>query len=156
VKNTPYRCRYLLRQWALTLAVAGTVPLAFAQSNAIPENTLWLTESGNLEVKLAACGDALCGTVVNVLANKSMGAPGSEMQPVDTRPALGMVILSDLRASGGVEWKGEIYNRENGKHYSAIVTHPTTDQLVIRAYVGLPVFGKTQVWRLVNPTKASQ
>ena len=65
----------------------------------------------------------------------------------DARPALGMSLLSDLRPAGEGEWKGQIYNRENARHYSALVSLVGKDQLVVRAYVGLPLFGKTQVWR---------
>lgn len=110
----------------------------------------WLTESGNLEVDVAPCGAALCGTVVRVLANRSMSSPGTEMAAADSRPALGMVLLSDFMPSGEGEWKGQIYNRENGKTYSALMTHPEADQLLIRAYIGLPLLGKTQVWRRVG------
>ena len=98
-------------------------------------------------MQLAPCGPAICGTVVKVLANRSMSGPGAEMVPADPRPAMGMKLLTDFKPSGEGEWKGQIYNRENGKTYSALMTHPAPDQLVIRGYVGLPLFGKTQVWR---------
>jgi len=132
------------------------VPLAFALAGAAaaaqdaPQLGRWLTESGNLEVEIAPCQQALCGTVVRVLANRSMSGPGQEMQPADPRPAMGMTLLSDFRASGEGEWKGRIYNRENAKHYSALMSMSGPNQLVIRGYVGLPVFGKTQVWQRVQ------
>lgn len=113
----------------------------------------WITESGNLEVEVTPCGDAFCGAVVRVLANRSMSGPGVEMVPADPRPALGMALLSDLRPSGEGEWQGRIYNRENARHYSARVSMAGPDQLVIRAYVGLPLFGKTQVWRRAEGEK---
>lgn len=112
----------------------------------------WVTESGNLEVQLAPCGEALCGTVVKELANRSMSGPGA-MAPVDKRSPLGMAILTDLKPSGEGEWTGQIYNRENAKHYSVRVSTVGTDQLVLRAYVGLPLFGKTQVWRRAEEAK---
>jgi uncharacterized protein (DUF2147 family) len=136
--------RFLVASAAALLA-AGTI----AQSAAppAPQEGHWITETGNLEVQVAPCGAALCGTVTRVLANRSMAAPGTAMQAADPRPALGLVILSDFAASGDGAWQGRIYNRENGKHYSAVMTMAGADQLVLRAYVGLPLFGKTQVWR---------
>lgn len=131
----------------IALAAAACAPASFAQPAQPPELGRWITESGNLEVSVAPCGDALCGTVVRVLANRSMSAPGVDMAPADARPALGMSLLSGLRPTDDGEWKGQIYNRENAKHYSARVALAGKDQLVIRAYVGLPLFGKTQVWR---------
>lgn len=106
----------------------------------------WITESGNLEVDIAACGDALCGTVTRVMANRSMSAPGQEMEAADKRPALGMQILSDLRASSDETLTGNIYNRENAKTYSVQLTMDGPQQMLVRPYVGIPLFGKTQLW----------
>jgi uncharacterized protein (DUF2147 family) len=111
----------------------------------------WVTESGNLEVEIAPCAappaGTLCGTVVRVLANRSMSGPGTEMQPADTRPALGMTLLSELRPAGDGVFKGTIYNRENARHYRVQLTPAEPALLQVRGYVGLPLFGKTQVWR---------
>src|SRR5215470_1802646 len=109
----------------------------------------WLTASGNFEVEIAPCGQALCGTVVRVLANRSMSKPDSQAAPVDTRPALGMKILTDFTPSGEGEWKGQIYNRENGKTYSCLLSLVASDQLKVRPYVGLSLFGQTQIWKRV-------
>lgn len=140
---------------------AATQPAsAAAQPAAHPKAPLgrWITESGNLEVDIAPCNAGsgsnsasatpLCGKVVRVLANRSMGAPGTDMAAADARPALGMTLLSGLRPTdGGSEHLGEIYNRENAKTYRAALTPAEPDQLLVRAYVGIPLFGKTQVWR---------
>jgi uncharacterized protein (DUF2147 family) len=109
----------------------------------------WLTESGNLEVDIAPCSQALCGTVVRVLANRSMSNPKVESAPVDSRPALGLKILTEFTPSGDGEWQGHIYNRENGKTYSCLMALAAPDRLNIRPYIGLSLFGKTQIWRRV-------
>lgn len=115
----------------------------------------WVTESGNLEVEIAPCAEPpagmLCGKVVQVLANRSMSAPGQAMQAADTRPALGMTLLSGLQPAGDGVYQGTIYNRENAKHYSVKLTPAEPAQLLVRGYVGLPLFGKTQVWRRPAP-----
>ncbi len=132
------------------LAVVATIAISITAAKAEPPPTplgRWVTESGNFEVDVAKCGDALCGTVVKVLANRSMSSAGAETQAADTRPALGMTILSGFRPASGGELKGEIYNRENAKTYTATITPAKVDQLLVRGYVLLPLFGKTQVWR---------
>jgi uncharacterized protein (DUF2147 family) len=108
----------------------------------------WLTDNGNLEVEIGRCGEALCGTVVKVLANRSMSG-GGEMVAADNRSPLGMTVLKDFKAAGGGEWQGEIYNRENAKTYSCKISLSTPDQLTVRPYVGLPLFGKTLTWTRV-------
>lgn len=114
----------------------------------------WLTESGNLEVEIAPCEQRLCGTVVRVLGNRSMLDPNAAMEPVDTRPALGMKILTDFTPSADGEWEGQIYNRENGKTYSCVMALASPDQLKIHGYRGIRLFGKTQVWRRVSAKRS--
>ena len=121
-----------------------------ASTDAADHKGRWLTASGNLEVEIGPCGQALCGTVVRVVANKSMGAPNATMAPVDARPVLGMRILTDFTPSGDGEWEGRIYNRENGKTYSCVMALLAPDQLKIRPYIVLPLFGQTQIWRRVS------
>ena len=135
-----------------TLLALALAPAAFAQST-LPHQGRWITESGNLEVDIAPCGEAFCGTVVKVLANRSMSG-GGELVQADARPAMGMKLLSDLRPSGEGELTGEIYNRENGKSYSTLLSVAGPNQLVVRSYVGLPMFGKTQVWQRVPDANA--
>lgn len=134
---------------------AKAPPAAAAQPASPPKAPLgrWITESGNLEVNIAPCnpggGNTLCGKVVRVLANRSMSAPGTDMAAADARPALGMILLSGLRPAdgGSSEYQGEIYNRENAKTYRVNLTPAEPEQLLVHAYVGIPLFGKTQVWR---------
>lgn len=149
------------RHWTsallLVASLAGLTSPAHAQGSATattpaspaanPHAGRWITESGNLEVEIAPCADALCGTVVRVIANRSMGTPGTAMDPVDKRPALGMQILHSLRPADGDALDGSIYNRENGKTYGARLTLDGPQQMFVKAYVGLPLFGKTQLWR---------
>jgi uncharacterized protein (DUF2147 family) len=108
----------------------------------------WITESGNLEIEIAPCGDAWCGTVTREFGNRSMSLPGQQMAPVDSRPALGMRILTAMvPSSDATSLSGDIYNRENGKTYSVRLTLDTAHQLNVRAYAVLPLFGKTQRWQ---------
>ena len=153
---------------ALGLAHTASAQEAATQPTTAPHPKAplgrWITESGNLEVEIAPCPtnangtasantggssgtNTLCGKVVRVLANRSMSAPGTEMAAADARLALGMTMLSGLRDSGSGEYQGEIYNRENAKTYRSTLTPAEPDQLLVRAYVGIPLFGKTQVWR---------
>jgi uncharacterized protein (DUF2147 family) len=135
---------------ALAACAQTSATAPAASTDAADQKGRWLTASGNLEVEIGPCGEALCGTVVRVVANKSMAAPNATMTPVDAQPALGMMILADFRPTGDGEWKGRIYNRENGKTYSCVMALLARDQLKIRPYIILPIFGQTQIWRRVS------
>jgi uncharacterized protein (DUF2147 family) len=135
-----------------TVLIFGLAALAAASAHASPADPRgrYLTASGNLEVDVAPCGEgALCGTVSKVVADHSMSRPGETLQAVDARPALGMRVLIDFKpdAREPGTWQGRIYNRENGKTYDCRMTMDQDGHLQLRAYVGLPLFGKTQVWQ---------
>lgn len=60
---------------------------------------------------------------------------------------VGMEILRHMRRDGD-EWSGgEILDPENGKTYRATLRLTDGGQkLVLRGYVGLPLFGRSQTW----------
>ena len=143
-----------MRTFLLTLLlVAGA-----ARADTDPRG-LWLTASGNLEVRIAPCGAALCGKVARVIANQSMSRPGEAMADGAQPAQEGMDILSDFlpseretRPDGRsvvTEWRGRLFNRENGKTYDALMSVGQAGELKLRGYVGLPLFGKTQAWQRV-------
>lgn len=142
-----------MRTALLVIALLGA-----ARAEADPRG-LWLTASGNLEVRVEPCGAALCGKVARVIANHSMSRPGEAMA-ADVPPAQeGMDILSDFLPSSSdtapdgkrvtTEWRGRIFNRENGKTYDCLMSVGPGGELQLRAYVGLPLFGKTVAWQRV-------
>lgn len=159
-----------MRGWALAacLGAAGLgAPAAWAghagaQAPAEPTGR-WITANGNLEVEVAPCGAALCGTVTRVLGNKSMSREGQEMTPADARSPMGMQILQHfvrgettlgdeaVPVGSPGEWHGQIYNREDGKTYRCLMSVSTANraegELVLRAYSGLPLLGKTLLWQ---------
>lgn len=143
---------------ALLLVIALGAGAARAADAPDPRG-LWLTASGNVEVRVAPCGAALCGKVARVIANQSMSRPGEAMA-ADAQPAReGLDILVDFLPSASetapdgrrltTEWRGRIFNRENGKTYDCLMSVGAAGELKLRAYVGLPLFGKSQAWQRV-------
>ncbi len=138
----------------VTAFVLALPVFAHAMSPKVPETGRWVTESGNIEVDIAPCGKFLCGTIVKVIANRSMSKQNGVMTSADGRSPLGMKILTDFAPSGDGEWIGRIYNRENGKTYDCLMSLAAPDQLKVHGYKGLPLFGKTQIWRRVSAESA--
>jgi uncharacterized protein (DUF2147 family) len=63
------------------------------------------------------------------------------------RPISGMTILSGLRRHGDEYSGGEILDPKNGKVYkSKLSVHEGGKKLEVRGYVGVPMFGRSQVW----------
>ena len=132
----------VLSMHACAPAVAGTPA---------PPTGRWLTASGNLEVDVAPCGEALCGKVARVVANHSMANPNQELgEP----PQIGLTILDTFTPSGGDAWEGHIFNRENGKTYRCRLRLLDPDQLEVRPYIAIHLIGQTQIWHRVAETAA--
>jgi uncharacterized protein (DUF2147 family) len=70
------------------------------------------------------------------------------------QPIVGMTILTGLeldRANHGRWNNGEILDPLNGKTYhSTIQLSDHNAKLTVRGYIGMPLFGRSQVWERVN------
>ena len=117
--------------------------LCLVATPALAQNGKWITASGNLVIEIAPCGAALCGTAIKVLSNHSMSDPSQQLSGPSP---LGVKILHDFTPSGDKTWTGQIYNRENGKTYRCRMAVLSDNELEIHPYVGIPLFGETQVW----------
>lgn len=103
-----------------------------------------------LEIK-ALANKKLIGKIV-----KGFPKPGEENKKLCTacegarhnQPMIGMVIMEDLTHSKDNLWKGgHILNPNTGKTYHCsiqLIEHG--QKLKVRGYIGLPLFGRTQVW----------
>jgi uncharacterized protein (DUF2147 family) len=128
--------------------------LCVLASTAYAQTGRWITASGNLEIQIAPCGQALCGTAVRVLANDSMSTPGKSM--AGNVPGLGLKIMRDFTPTSDGVWTGYIYDRENGKTYRCRMRELDADHLEIHPYIGIPLFGQTQIWhRALGSTETS-
>lgn len=109
----------------LATATAGALAIfCLPQAAAAQTGVLgrWLTDDGAGVVEIAACGSALCGRLVAVLAPK---APDHDINNPDRarrgRPLLGLAILSGL-VRGNDGWSGgQAYDPKAGRSYRASI-----------------------------------
>lgn len=63
------------------------------------------------------------------------------------QPIVGMTIVSGLKKDGNEYTGGEILDPKNGKIYkSKLAVQEGGKKLEVRGYVGVPMFGRSQVW----------
>jgi uncharacterized protein (DUF2147 family) len=63
------------------------------------------------------------------------------------QPVLGMIILNNMRKTGEEYSGGEILDPENGNIYSCRIRMVEDGrQLEVRGFIGISLFGRTQVW----------
>ena len=147
------RSKALLTAFALAL---WTAPAAAADVLGT-----WATAEEKSHVEIVACPDApekLCGTIVWLKQpNDEAGVPKTDKNNPDealrSRPIVGLPLLSgfepDITEAG--RWtEGKIYNPEDGETYSCTMELLPDGRLEVRGYVGLPIFGKSQIWTPVG------
>ena len=132
---------------ALGLALAGP---ALSPACAADATGVWTTAEGKAHVRVAACGSALCGTVIWMREpNGPDGRPKLDDKNEDpsrrTRPIMGSAVLLGLQPNGADQWKGSIYNAEDGKTYSATFTLQGSTSAQLQGCVAA-IFCKSQVW----------
>ena len=89
----------------------------------------WHTEEGKATVRIAACGPALCGTIISLKApnDPDTGKPQLDNHNVDaslrSRPMIGVQVVLGMKPSGTAnKWSGQVYNAEDGKTYTGSLT----------------------------------
>ncbi|TRO86922.1 DUF2147 domain-containing protein [Glycocaulis profundi] len=132
------------------LALAGLAMLA-APGAALADPALagtWLTPAGGV-VEIAACGEALCGSLIDAEALRDDPdlRDGNNRDPaLRSRPLRGVDVLSGF--TGGPEtWRGgALYDPESGSEAGrGRLTLADADTLEVRGCIA-PMLCRTQTW----------
>src|SRR5450756_1216632 len=120
----------------IALAVGGS---AFASpARAQHPAGVWLTKDQDAHVRIAACGGAICGTIVWLKdpIDKSTGKPPVDEHNPDaakrSRPLHGIQVMYGMRPSGPGKWTGHLYNADDGRTYSGKLTFSGGNSLVLQ------------------------
>jgi uncharacterized protein (DUF2147 family) len=62
------------------------------------------------------------------------------------KPILGMNIIRGLKKNDGIYEGGKIIDPKNGKSYHCKITLDGKDKLIVRGYIGISLFGRSQTW----------
>ena len=145
--------RTLANAALLAVAAALAAPLAWAQDPS-PVG-LWKTiddASGKPAalIRISESNGELQGKI-----EKLFRSADEEQNPKCTlckdarkdQPIVGMTIVSGLKKDGDEYTGGEILDPKNGKVYkSKLAVQENGKKLEVRGYVGVPMFGRSQVW----------
>jgi uncharacterized protein (DUF2147 family) len=134
----------------LSSVLASAPGHAMADDPPAPTGT-WLTEEGDARVEVGRCGEELCGRVVWL--EEPLAPEGGVKLDVNNpderlrdRGILGLEVLRVSRNADADRWTGTIYDPHEGHTYRCNVVRLGDGRLKIRAYVGLPLFGRTTIW----------
>ena len=120
---------------------------------------VWLDSGKDAKIQIFKCGQKYCVKVVWMIEpvyppNSSYGPPGhikvdrSNPDPAQrSTPILGLQMMRDFEYDGAGFWKnGVVYDPDNGKTYSARMSMVSPKVLNLRGYIGISLFGRTEVW----------
>ncbi len=134
-----------LLSWILVVLLC--IGLATLPARAAPSGPAgaWVTAGGGAVIQIHRCGNGLCGEISGMVLT-----PGDKI-PVDWRgrSQCGLVIVKIPAVNvvdGQPAWYGTITNPRDGAVYHVRLTLDGDGSLLLRGYVGLPIFGRTQAW----------
>ena len=124
------------------LVLALSVLSASATPTTSPTGT-WLTANGHGVVAIAQCGDTLCGRIVGI------DREPTEPMPTDVvgHSQCGLTIITNERPAEDGTWLGKITDPRNGNTYQAKLWVDEDGNMHLRGFIGIPLFGSTQIWR---------
>ena len=123
--------------------------LAFANQ---PEDIegVWLNAKGDGFIEFKISDGVLSGTIIGspLLEDKLRKDENNPDPTLRERLLQGITILNDFNYDGGRRWQGgTIYDPNNGKTYNCKITLIDIDTIEVRGYVGIALFGRTEVWQ---------
>jgi uncharacterized protein (DUF2147 family) len=117
----------------------------------------WLTGSKKGHVQIYKQENKYYGKIVWLKdpLNPTTNLPKSDAKnpnPIKRdQPLLGLVNLRGFTYEGGNLWEnGKIYDPENGKEYSCLLTLRDKNTLDVRGYVGITLLGRTDTWQRIK------
>jgi Delta7-sterol 5-desaturase len=140
------------RLWSAALAAALLLAApAVAGEPASAVHGDWLTEGARAIVRVAPCGERLCGRIVWLWQSRDeTGQPMTDRENPDTerrrRPLVGVDLLSGFRSTAPGQWSdGTIYNPEDGRSYKANLRLDSAEEMTVEGCVLF--ICKKQLWR---------
>ena len=120
---------------------------------------IWNNEERDAKIEIFKCDGKYCGKVIslnepNYPAGSKDGTPGTPRldhnNPDSSKrstPIIGLLIMNNFIFAGAGVWKGgTVYDPKVGKTYRGKMTLVSMDTLVLRGYVGIPLFGRNATW----------
>lgn len=150
--------KYLLSMTLCLFFLMGTAETGFAQKFKADDLVgIWEPSHGKARIKIEKIGNKYYGKVVWLKEpidpetkekKRDKNNPDAALRK---RRTLGLKVLKDFVPNGKGYWDdGTIYDPENGTTYNCHITMKNKNTIKIRGYVGMSVFGRTDVWKRLN------
>jgi uncharacterized protein (DUF2147 family) len=141
---------------SIVLFVALWLPFQLSSQSTAPEDALmgvWETGSGKARVQIKKFNNTYYGQIVWLKEplNEEGKPKVDKNNPDETKrikPLLGYRNLLGFEYKGNNLWEnGTIYDPESGSTYNCKIEMTDNNTLNIRGFIGVSVFGRTDVWK---------
>ena len=105
----------------------------------------WKNRPNTLIVRIAPCGDALCGTVL-----EAADTAKESVRKAGTPNLVGTQVLTGLRRSSAGTYSGRIFNPNLNVHAAATITLVSPSVLLVRGCVLAGLICREQHWTRVS------
>ena len=137
--------------FTLTLVLIFSLNL-FSQSNSGAILGDWYNQEKDAIINIYEEGGKYHGKITWMLNpidenRKPKTDPLNPDESLRSRARMGMIIMYNFVFEGDDKWDdGNIYDPKSGNEYSGTMTLISENNLDLRGYVGIPLFGRTSNW----------
>jgi uncharacterized protein (DUF2147 family) len=140
----------------LAVAVACFACLVLAANTLAQDESsiegVWVNGDGDGWIELEIVGSELIGRILGSPADPFNRNPSrldnqNPQESLRDRPLRGLTILSGFRNEGDGRWGGgRVYDPNSGNTYKGTITVVDDVTLKLRGFIGISLFGRTEVW----------
>jgi uncharacterized protein (DUF2147 family) len=132
-----------------SLALIASLSGAAAQERPTePPTGTWLTEGGEVRVRIAPCASAYCGTIV---WSRTGGTDANNPDPaLRSRSMVGVQLISGLHPDAEGGYTGQIYNPRDGGTYTVKIKLRSRNTLELSGCILGGVICQSQTWSRVS------
>lgn len=117
---------------------------------------IWQSEHGSVRIQVYKSGNSYDGKLVWLKEDTDeSGKPKKDINnpsgTVKSPPVKGLEVLSGFSYKNAGVWEGgTVYDPRSGNKYSCKLSMSRSDRLEVRAFKGISLIGKTQIWSRVR------
>lgn len=131
------------------LCAAGIVSMSAVPSLAGDAEGDWVRPNGASKIRISSCGNALCGKLIWLKTPRNDTAnPDASKRD---RPLVGVQIVQSMKPTKKTDqWKGKVYNAEDGKTYTGFIELTSANKLKLEGCVMGGLICKGETWTRSN------
>ena len=139
---------------SLLLPMLAAIPVSAQNGDAVLG--IWQSEHGSARIQIFKTGGDYNGKIVWLKeeldeSGKHKTDENNPSESLKKKPIIGLEALSDFTYKGDGVWEGgTVYDPRSGKKYSCKLAVNGDGQLEVRAFMGISLIGKTQIWTRVK------